>query len=99
MRKTIFTLALVLVAGCSYPNSSVRTVDSRPALAVANASSTALLLIDGVQVGLASSYDGKKQTLQLDRGTHKVTVQDMGRVVFETTIYLGDDVTKTITVP
>lgn len=99
MKKTISALALVVLAGCSYPNSSVRTVDSRPAIAVANASPSAVLLIDGVQVGLASSYDGKKQTLQLDRGTHKVTVQDMGRVVYETTVYLGDDVTKTITVP
>lgn len=99
MKRTIFALFTLVLAGCSYPNSSVRTVDSRPAIAIANASPTAVLLVNGVQIGPAAAYDGIKAKLQLDRGTHKVTIQDMGRVVYETTVYLGDEVTKTITVP
>lgn len=100
MRKTATSLLLMLgLAACSYPQVGVRTVDTRPALAFTNVSPTAQLTIDGVRIGPAAAYDGKKQTLQLDRGTHKVLVEDGGRVLLEQTVYLGDEATKTIAVP
>lgn len=99
MKRTILALSVLALAGCSYPNSTVRTVDSRPFISIANAPPSAILVIDGVQIGLAADYDGKKQKLQLERGTHKVAILQAGQVVFENTVYLGDEVTKTITVP
>jgi hypothetical protein len=97
-RPLALAAALVLM-GCAYPNTTVRTVESKPQLAIANASPSSMLLIDGVPVGLAAAYDGKKNTLQIDRGTHRIEVQDQGRTVFSQTVYLGDDLTKTITLP
>ncbi|MQP63935.1 hypothetical protein GE253_01110 [Niveispirillum sp. SYP-B3756] len=100
MRKTVTSLLFMLgLAACSYPQVGVKTVETRPALAFTNASPTAQLSIDGVYIGQAALYDGKKQTLQLDRGTHKVLVEDRGRILLEQTVYLGDEVTKTIAVP
>lgn len=102
MRKTTQLLSLLAVLGmsaCTYPTTTVQTVDTRPRLAIANASPTAMLSLNGVVVGPAADYDGKKATLQVERGTHKVEITDGGRVVLTQTIYLGDDLTKTITVP
>ncbi|QJE73745.1 hypothetical protein HHL28_12160 [Aerophototrophica crusticola] len=97
--RTLSLLALLALAACTYPTTTVRTVDTRPQLAFANASPTAVLLVNGVSMGPVSSFDGKNRTLQLDRGTHKVEVQDGGRLVFSQSVYLGDDMTKTITLP
>ena len=92
------TLALVFwLAACASPNTTVRTVENKPQLAIANASPSAVLIINGVPVGSAASYDGKDRALEMERGTHRIEVQDQGRVVFSQTIYLGDDLIKTIT--
>jgi hypothetical protein len=91
--------ATLMLMGCAYPNTTVRTVESKPQLAITNASSSSVLFVDGMSVGPAAAYDGKKSTLQIDRGTHHIVVQDQGRTVFSQTVYLGDDLTKTITLP
>jgi hypothetical protein len=88
-----------MLMGCTYPTTTVKTVESKPQLAIANASPSSVLLINGVPVGSAAAYDGKKSTLQMDRGTHRIEVQDQGRTIYSQTIYLGDDLTKTITMP
>ncbi len=93
-----FALALLCTA-CTYPTTTVKTVDARPTIAFANASPTAMFSIDGVLIGAAEAYDGKKNVFRLDRGTHKVEVSDGGRVVLSQAIYLGDDMLKTISLP
>jgi hypothetical protein len=91
--------AALMLTGCAYPVTTVRTIDSKPQLIIANASPSSTLFINGVPIGPAAAYDGKKNTLQIDRGTHHIEVQDQGRMIFSQTVYLGDDLTKTITLP
>jgi PBP1b-binding outer membrane lipoprotein LpoB len=97
--RTLALGAALMLMGCTYPTTTVKTVESKPQLAIANASPSSVLLINGVPVGSAAAYDGKKSTLQMDRGTHRIEVQDQGRTIYSQTIYLGDDLTKTITMP
>jgi hypothetical protein len=101
-RPLALAAALILtgcLTGCAYPVTTVRTIDSKPQLVIANASPSSTLFIDGVPIGPAAAYDGKKNTLQIDRGTHHIEVQDQGRMIFSQAIYLGDDLTKTIMLP
>src|SRR5690242_11921107 len=91
--------AAFCLTACAYPNTTVRTVESKPQLAIANATPSAMLIVNGVLIGPAAAYDGKKSTLQMKSGTHRIEVQDQGRMIFSQSIYLGDDVTKTINLP
>jgi PBP1b-binding outer membrane lipoprotein LpoB len=97
--RTLILAAALIMMGCANPNTTVRTIENKPQLAIANASPSSMLFIDGVPIGPAAAYDGTKNTLQIDRGTYRVEVQDQGRMVFNQTIYLGDNLTKTITLP
>ncbi|WP_040842830.1 hypothetical protein [Nitrospirillum viridazoti] len=99
MKRLLPLAGLLALAACAAPVTTVRTVDSSPHLAVQNASSTAVLIVDGKSMGAASAYDGAKQVLTLTTGTHQVEVQDQGQRIYAETIYLGDAITKTITVP
>lgn len=87
------------LAACTYPSTTVQSVDARPRLAFANASPTASLLVNDVMVGPAAAYDGKTNVLRLTSGTHKVEVRDGGRVIYSQQIYLGEDMLRTINLP
>lgn len=90
--------ALMLTA-CAYPNTTVRTLEEKPQLAFANASPTAMLFVNGVLIGPAADYDGKKSTLQVGTGTHTVEVRENDRAIYSERIYLGSDAIKTISLP
>ena len=69
MRTLALALAAVLgAAGCVGPTTTVRTVDTRPAIAVAGAPSGAVLYVDGIAVGSADSYDGNPNVLLIAGG-------------------------------
>jgi hypothetical protein len=80
MRKLAFAAALALAA-CVGPTTTVKTVDTRPALAIAGAPSGTVLFVDGVAVGDPSSYDGQPNILRVEPGTHLVEIRDAGGAV------------------
>lgn len=90
-------LILFLISGCSMPYTSVRSVDSRPSLAVEGASSEDELIVDGLNMGKAKIYNGHSQTLTIEPGTHKIKIVANGMVVYEQTIFVESEL-KTITV-
>ena len=94
-----FFFISVTLGACSYPTTAVTTVDSRPRIAFSNASPTAQARVDGVSVGQAALFDGRKNTLRLTSGTHVVEVQDGGRIIWSQSIYLGEDLLQTIDLP
>lgn len=89
----------LLLAGCSYPHSTVSTVDTRPHLAIAGAPVGAQLTIDNVAMGAATDYTPDKRIITLDHGTHHVTVSNGGKIIYDNDIYLGDGADSTITIP
>ncbi len=79
------------------PATTVRSVDSRPSIAIKGASSAAELLVDGLKMGKAQAYNGEPQTLILEPGTHKITIIENGVVIYEQKIFIESEL-KTITV-
>lgn len=92
-------LALVLaVAGCVGPTTVVRTVDTRPAIAIAGAPSGTVLYVDGVAVGDPASFDGQPNVLRVEPGTHEIDIRDRsGRSLFKQRVFVESEL-KTIQV-
>lgn len=97
MKKCFFTIALLFTFGCSMPSTTVRSVDARPSIAIKGASATSNLLIDGLNVGKAAEYDGDPKKMMIEPGTHRVSIIDKGRVIYEQNIFVESEL-KTITV-
>lgn len=91
-------LSLTLLGGCTYPTSTVRAVDERPAIAISGASKGAILLVDGVQMGDASAFDGDPKVLVLEPGTHTVEIQRGGVVIYSEKVFLGRRGVTTVSV-
>jgi hypothetical protein len=103
MTRTLLlcTVAIALMLGlsaCKRPWKRAEPVDMRPQIAVANASSTAVLVIDGITIGPASKFDGKEATVRVGKGTHVIEILEGGRLVYTETITLADDITRTISI-
>jgi len=97
MRKLALALALA-AAGCVGPTTTVRTVDTRPAIAVVGAPSGTVLYVDGVAVGDPSSYDGNPNVLRVEPGTHEIDVRDRsGQSLFKQRVFVESEL-KTVQV-
>jgi hypothetical protein len=96
--KKLLLAAAVAAAGCVGPTTTVRTVDTRPAIAFQGAPSGTVLLVDGVAVGDPSSYDGNPNVLRVEPGTHAIEIRDgAGRPVFSQKVFVESEL-KTVQV-
>jgi hypothetical protein len=96
VRKLLAVLALG-VAACAGPATTVRTVDTRPALAVAGAPSGSVLVVDGIAIGDASTYDGRPNVLRVEPGTHEVEIRTGQQIVFRERVFVESEL-KTVKV-
>ncbi|HEY6100785.1 MAG TPA: hypothetical protein VIW03_15210 [Anaeromyxobacter sp.] len=97
MRKVV-AAALLFLAACAGPTTVVRSVDTRPALAVSGAPAGAVLYVDGQRVGDARAYDGQPNILRVEPGTHEVELRDgAGAVVFRQRVFVESEL-KTVKV-
>jgi hypothetical protein len=94
---TLICALIVMLTGCSMPATTVKTVDSRPSISIVGASDDAMLLVDGILVGKASSYNGQPNVLVLEPGTHRVVVQQNGTTSYDQKIFV-DSETKQINI-
>ncbi|MGA7829134.1 MAG: hypothetical protein WCA04_15860 [Geobacteraceae bacterium] len=100
MKKLIcFSLLLTvfLFAGCSMPNTTVRTVDDRPTLAIKGAPAGSILYIDNISIGAAGQYDGDPTVLTVEPGTHVVRVAVGKNTIYEQKVFVESSL-KTITI-
>jgi hypothetical protein len=97
MRRLALAAALALAA-CVGPTTTVKTVDTRPALAFAGAPSGTVLYVDGAAVGDPSSYDGRPNILRVEPGTHLVEIRDRGGAVLFTQRVFVESELKTVKV-
>ena len=97
MRSIPIAAALALAA-CAGPTTTVRTVDTRPALALAGAPSGAVLYLDGAAMGDAGAWDGQPNVLRLEPGTHLVELREPGgKLLFTQRVFVESEL-KTIQV-
>lgn len=100
MRFLLVTImAAALATGCvHYPKTNVRVTDDRPSISVTGAPADASVYVDGLFMGTAGDYDGRKKVLQLESGTHEIEIKSGGATVYSETVYLGEGTTKDISV-
>jgi hypothetical protein len=97
MRRFTLTAAMALAA-CVGPTTTVKTVDTRPALAFSGAAAGLTLFVDGVAIGDPRSYDGSPNVLRVESGTHEIELRTgAGAVVFRQRVFVESEL-KTIEV-
>lgn len=97
MRTIFAAVALIATAACAGPTTVVRTVDTRPAIAVVGAPAGAVLFLDGVAVGDPASYDGNPGVLRVEPGTHQIEIRVGGRAMFTERVFVESEL-KTVRV-
>ena len=97
MKRVLAAVALALAA-CVGPTTAVRTVDTRPAIAIVGAPTGSVLFVDGAEVGDPKAYDGSPGILRVEPGTHDVEIRARsGEVVFRQRVFVESEL-KTIQV-
>jgi hypothetical protein len=97
VRNLTAAAALAAVLACAGPTTVVRTVDTRPAIAVVGAPSGAVLFLDGAPVGDPAAYDGNPGVLRVEAGTHEVEIRVDGRPTFTQRVFVESEL-KTVKV-
>lgn len=97
MRTILAALAVAAGLACAGPTTVVRTVDTRPAIAVVGAPAGAVLFLDGLQVGDPADYDGNPGVLRVEAGTHELELRVDGRAVFTQRVFVESEL-KTVRV-
>lgn len=96
MRK--LALAALAAAACVGPTTTVRTVDTRPALAISGAPAGTVLYVDGAAIGDPGQYDGRPNILRVEPGTHQIDIRDhSGKVIFSQRVFVESEL-KTVEV-
>ena len=96
--RTLTLAAALALAACVGPTTTLKTVDTRPALAVVGAGSGLTLFVDGEAIGDPRSYDGNPTILRVEAGTHDVELRDgAGAVVFRQRVFVESEL-KTVQV-
>jgi len=94
MNKIILSCAFlsVFAIGCNtYPVTNVSTVDTRPTLSFTGAMEGSSLLVDGINMGAVSQYNGNPKVLIVQPGTHDVTVMVNNKIVFQQTVFVESE--------
>ena len=100
MKKVLSVFFLLqgafLLPGCHYPEAAkIEQKDIRPTIGVNGAPKGAILYVDGLAMGPARNYDGKKRVLRVETGTHRVEVKAAdGQVLYAETLFLGDSTAR-----
>lgn len=92
----IFLLSIIMVfcaIGCAprYPTTTVSTVDSRPTLSFINAPVGSVVLVDGINMGDATKFDGKPKVLAVEPGTHEITIMQGSTIVSKQTVFVESE--------
>jgi hypothetical protein len=97
VRTLIAAAALAATVACAGPTTVVRTVDTRPAIAVVGAQPGSTLYLDGVAVGDPADFDGNPGVLRVEPGTHEVEIRVEGRPAFKQKVFVESEL-KTVMV-
>ena len=87
MRRLVLAVMTSLLAGCVYPHSQTEQGTAAGQLYFPGAPPEARILVDGQDVGMAGSFDGR-QTLSVSPGTHRVVVSAAGRSLVDKKYYV-----------
>ncbi len=98
--KPVWSLLMVLALGglaaCDirYPATNVAIADERPTIGFKGAPGGSQVFVDGIAMGAADQFDGSRETLMVEPGTHVVQVRHEGGVLLSERVYLGEGATR-----
>jgi hypothetical protein len=98
VRYFLVLLLCSLLCACDLPHSTVRTGAPAPALIVTGAPANSLLYVDGVQMGAATTFNGKPYTISVLEGVHMVDVRVAGKVIYSEKVFVGSGETHAVNV-
>jgi hypothetical protein len=98
MKTHIHFVFVALLAGCSMPNTAVKTGSSPPTLIVKGAPAGSTLFVDGLFMGGATQFDGNPNTLAVLEGTHQVEVRLGDAVVYKEKAFTSSGESHTVAV-
>lgn len=90
-RFLLIAVLLAVLAGCAMPVTTVSTVDSRPSISIVGAPDDAVLVVDGVQIGAASRYNGEPNVLVVEPGTHRIEVRHGGVTLYDQPVFVDSE--------
>lgn len=92
VRPLLMVLALGGLGACDirYPNTGVEIADERPTIGFKGAPGGSQVFVDGIAMGPADRYDGQRETLLVEPGTHVVQVRHLGGVLLSARVFLGE---------
>ena len=98
MKHLLVLVVLMLLAACSLPQTTVRTGLPAPTLIVTGAPSGSVLIVDGLEMGSATQYDGNPKVLAVLEGTHQVEVRLGSSVVHREKAFVSSGQSHTVVV-
>jgi hypothetical protein len=98
-RVGAIVLVSLVAAACAYPLSTVEQGASASSLSFSNAPADAHVWIDGMDAGLAATYDGRKSVLTVKVGRHQVIVKSGAAALFDKSVYVGPGARIDVKVP
>jgi len=99
LRHVCSVVAAALIAGCAYPSSTVTQGGNNASLYFPGAAAGVRVILDGRDSGDAGLFDGKKNVLGVNPGTHRVALTRGGATVYDQQVYVGADSRMAIEVP
>jgi hypothetical protein len=93
----LITIFCSFLLSCALPQTTVKTVQSRPSIAIKGAPYGAILYVDGKRIGKTSNYNGDPGALTILPGTHEISIQNNGKLIHQQTIFVESEL-KTIVV-
>lgn len=92
-------LAFFVLTGCvNTPTEMVQTKDDRPFIMFSGAQSGDVVVLDGINLGLASDYITGKSGMRIESGTHILQIKRAGETIFNQKFYVSDGISKTFTI-
>lgn len=99
IRSLCSVVAVVFIAGCTYPSAMVEQGGNNASLYFPRAAAGMRVFLDGIDAGEALSFDGKKNVLGVQPGPHRVAVRQGAATVYDRQVYVGADSRVAIEVP
>jgi hypothetical protein len=97
--KAIVAIGLAAaLSACALPETMVKTGSARPQLTVKGAPGDAVLVVDGLTMGLAGRYDGNPNTLVIEEGLHQVDIQRAGKSIHSEKTFVSSGETRVINI-
>ena len=98
LKQGLVIIALAALAGCSYPSSRTEISDERPSIALSGAPKGSVVIVDGLEMGPATKFDGRNNVLRLEPGNHVIRILLGNEVLLTERIFLSGQATRTLLV-